>query len=365
MSIDVLRGLTVAFMILVNNNGNNDAAFRALNHSPWNGFTPTDLVFPTFLFIMGISMVLSFRSRSQRGVSTVQHLLSIGRRFLLLFFLGLVVNGFPFFHLDTLRLYGVLQRIAVCYLFAALLLLVSDRVAPRVALFVALLIGYWALLRFVPVPGFGVPTHAIPLLDPDRNLVAFTDRHLLPGRLFEGTRDPEGLLSDLPAIASTLLGLVAGSWLRIAGTNRRRVLGFLGMGVGLLCAGIVWSATFPVNKKLWTSSYVLVAGGYSLLLLGASVYLVEQRQWKGRWTTPFLAFGTNAITAYVFSELLSTAVAVTPVNSRESVQQFVYNNFFVHLATPAIGSLLYSLLFVAVCFLPVLVLYRKRLFLKL
>lgn len=352
-------------MILVNNNGNNEKAFRALNHSPWSGFTPTDLVFPTFLFIMGISMVLSFRSRTQRGVTMTQHLLSIGRRFLLLFLLGLIVNGFPFFHLETLRIYGVLQRIAVCYLFAALLLLISDRVAPRVALCIALLVGYWVLLRFVAVPGFGVPTHSIPLLDPDRNLVALIDRHIFPGRLFEGTRDPEGLLSDLPAFASTLLGLLAGSWLRVAGTNRRRVLGFANAGVVLLCAGMLWSRSFPVNKKLWTSSYVLVAGGYSLLLLAACVYLIEQREWKGRWTVPFLVFGSNAITAYVFSELLSTTVATTPATAQESVQQFVYNHFFVYLGSPASGSLLYSLLFVAICFVPVLVLYRKRVFLKL
>ncbi|MBB5064864.1 acyltransferase family protein [Granulicella mallensis] len=365
LSIDVLRGLTVAFMILVNNNGNNDLAYRALNHSLWNGFTPTDLVFPTFLFIMGISMVLSFSAHRAKATSNIVMLTSIGRRFALLIFFGLVVNGFPYFHLDTLRIYGVLQRIAVCYLLAALLQLVTDRIAPRVVLFFAAVIGYWVLLRFVPVPGHGIPGRDFPLLDHDINLVAWLDRHIFPHRLFEKTRDPEGLLSDIPAFASTILGLLAGAWIKQARPAGQKLMGLFGAGIALAVAGLLWSESFPINKKLWTSSYVLYAGGLSILLLAVAYYLIEVRQLRGRWTYPLLVFGTNAITAYVISELLSSAVAVFKVNQTQSFQVYVYSHYFIHLGTPAIGSLIYSLLFVAVCYVPAWLLYRKRIFIKL
>jgi predicted acyltransferase len=365
LSIDVLRGLTVAFMILVNNNGNNDLAYRALNHSPWNGFTPTDLVFPTFLFIMGVSMVLSFSAHRAKATSTVVMLTSIVRRFALLVLFGLVVNGFPYFHLGTLRIYGVLQRIAVCYLLAALLQLLTDRIAPRVALFVAAVIGYWILLRFVPVPGYGVPGRDLPLLDHDINLTAWLDRQIFPHRLFEGTRDPEGLLSDLPAFATTLLGLLAGAWIKRARPSGEKLIGLLGAGIALAVTGLRWSESFPLNKKLWTSSYVLYAGGLSVLLLAASYYIVEIRQLRGRWTYPLLVFGTNAITAYVVSELLSSAVAVFKVNKTQSFQEYVYSNYFLHLGTPAFGSLVYSILFVAVCFIPAWLLYRRHILIKL
>ncbi len=260
-------------MILVNNNGNNDLAFHALNHSAWNGFTPTDLVFPAFLFIMGISMVLSFSARKQFGATTTQQLVSIVRRFVLLVLLGLLVNGFPYFHLDTLRIYGVLQRIAVCYLLAALLQLWSEKITPRIVLLVTVLTGYWVLLRYVPVPEYGVPTHGFPLLDRDINIVAWTDRHIFPGRLFEGTRDPEGLLSNLSAFASTLLGLLAGSWLQSTRSAGRKVIGLLCGGVFMILAGLLWSESFPINKKLWTSSYVLYAAGWSTVLLTALLSL--------------------------------------------------------------------------------------------
>jgi len=365
LSIDLFRGLTVAFMILVNNNGNNDLAYRALNHSPWNGFTPTDLVFPTFLFIMGISMVLSLSAHRAKGATNAEMLPGILRRFALLFFWGLIVNGFPYFHLGTLRIYGVLQRFAVCYLFCALLQLATDRVAPRVILIAAALIGYWALLRFVPIPGHGIPGRDFPFMDHDLNLVAWIDRQLFPHRLFEGTRDPEGLLSDLPAVATTLLGMLTGAWIRQPRSEIRKLLGLLASSVVLVLAGLIWNQTFPINKRLWTSSYVLYSGGLSILLFAVFYYIVEIRQNRGRWTYPLLVFGTNAIIAYVFSELLSSAVSVFKVNATQSFQEYVYSHFFIHLINPAFGSFLYSFLFVMMCFIPTWFLYRKRIFIKL
>ncbi|GGG85849.1 acyltransferase family protein [Edaphobacter dinghuensis] len=365
LSIDVMRGITIGFMILVNNNGQNNLAYRAMNHSPWNGFTPTDLVFPTFLFIMGVSIVLSFGARKAQSTPKSELLLHILRRFVLLVLLGLVVNGFPYFHLHTLRIYGVLQRIAVCYLLASLLQLLTERIAPRVALFVLALAGYWVLLRWVPVPGHGMPGRDFPLLDPDINLVAYVDRHIFPHRLFEGTRDPEGLLSDIPSFASTLLGMIAGWWLKSVRPSFDKVKWLAIGGVLLLAAGLLWSQSLPINKKLWTSSYVLYAGGWSVLILTACYFALEIKQWRGQWTYPWVVFGTNAITAYVLSELLSSAVAVFHVNSNQSLQQFVYSGFFYHIGTPAFGSLVYSILFAAICWIPAWLLYRKRIFIKL
>jgi predicted acyltransferase len=360
-----MRGITVGFMILVNNNGQNELAYRAMNHSLWNGFTPTDLVFPTFLFIMGISIVLSFGASKARSTPKSEQLLHILRRFALLVLLGLVVNGFPYFHLDTLRLYGVLQRIAVCYLLASLLQLVSNRIAPRIVLLVLALAGYWVMLRWIPIPGHGMPVRDFPLLDKDINLVAYVDRHIFPHRLYEGTRDPEGLLSDLPSFASTLLGMIAGWWLTTARPSLDKFKVLAISGVLMLAAGLLWSQSFPINKKLWTSSYVLYAGGWSVLILAACYFALEIKQWKGRWTYPWLVFGTNAITAYVLSELLSSAVSVFHVNVAQSFQQFVYSGFFYHVGTPAFGSLVYSILFAAVCWIPAWLLYRRRIFIKL
>ena len=365
LSIDVMRGITVAFMIMVNNNGQNDLAYRAMNHSPWNGFTPTDLVFPTFLFIMGISVVLSFGTPKALLTPKKTQVFHILRRFVFLVLLGLVVNGFPYFHLGTLRIYGVLQRIAICYLLAALLQLLTDRITPRIALLVVALAGYWVLLRWVPVPGHGMPGKDFPLLDPNINLTAYIDRQVFPHRLFEGTRDPEGLLSDLPSFGSTLLGMIAGWYLKRMQPAWSKLRGLMISGILLLAAGLLWAQSFPLNKKLWTSSYVLYAGGWSVLILAACYFALEIKQWKGRWTYPWLVLGTNAITAYVFSELLSSSVAVFHINPQQSFQEFVYSGFFYHIGSPAFGSLVYSIAFAAVCWLPAWLLYRQRIFIKL
>lgn len=365
LSIDVLRGITVGFMILVNNNGSDGLAYRALNHSPWNGFTPTDLVFPTFLFIMGISLVLSLSGKLDRGATRASLFPAVLRRFALLIFWGLVVNGFPYFHLSTLRIYGVLQRFAVCYILGVLLLFLTRRVSAMAGLTLAILIGYWVLLRWVPVPGHGLPVRDFPLLDHDINLTAWIDRHVFPGRLFEGTRDPEGLLSDLPSFASVILGMIAALWLRSIRSPRAKVIGILLAAIVLLAGALIWDISFPINKKLWTSSYVLFAAGWSLLGLGISYYLFDIRRISARWTTPALVFGMNAISAYVLSELLSSALQSIRLSSGQSLQHWIYFTLFHPILNPAFGSLIYSICFVFVCWIPMYVLYRKKIFLKL
>ncbi|HTC74965.1 MAG TPA: DUF5009 domain-containing protein, partial [Edaphobacter sp.] len=224
LSVDVLRGLTIALMILVNDPGDWSHTYTQLDHAAWNGFTLTDLVFPNFLFMVGASIIFSLQSRIARGESKRILALHILRRSATIFALDLFFGLYPHFHYTHLRIFGVLTRIAVCYLVAGLICLATQRVRTLVAIIGTLLLGYWALMRFVPVPGFGIPTHDMPILDPDRNLAAWLDRHVIDflqstlhtGRLYNHTRDPEGLISTLPAIATTLLGSVTALWLRRA-----------------------------------------------------------------------------------------------------------------------------------------------------
>jgi len=368
LSLDVTRGITIAFMILVNNGGSGKYSYHQLEHSAWNGWTLTDLVFPSFLFIAGISIVFSNESRMARGESKASLRLHVLKRAVILFLLGLAVNGFPLFHLSTLRIYGVLQRIAICFLFASLLYLWNSRAWVAATTAVIALLGYWILMRWVPIPGIGVPTHSVPLLDPNQNWVAYLDRKLLPGRLYEGVRDPEGLLSDIPAMGTILFGVLTGIWLRRPKTLTAKVSGLMVGAIAGLLLGSVWNMWFPINKKLWTSSYVLFAAGCTLLLLAICFYAVEIRQWTRGWTFPWLVFGSNAITAYVFSEFLAAALFTIRLHDgarMTDLQQYIYMHWFFPVINPSFGSLLYALVFVLVCFVPVLFLYRKKIFIKI
>ena len=288
-----------------------------------------------------------------------------------MYLLGLVVNSFPYFHLQTMRFYGVLPRIAICYLMTASLYLISADWRNKAAIAVAALIGYWMLMRFVPVPGYGVPGHDIPLLDRDANLAAWLDRQIFSSsHLYEHTRDPEGLLSTLPALATSLLGLLTGVWLRTKRTLAAKCIGIATAGISGVLLGGLWNLSFPINKKLWTSSYVLFAGGLSLLLLALCLLIVDlpkkssNRPDPSRFLTPFFVFGTNAITGYVFSELLQSTVSSIHPRQNLNLQQLIYRSIQHVVPNQAFASLLYSLGFVAVCWLFVLVLYRRRIFIR-
>ena len=372
LSLDVLRGLTIAFMILVNNNGNEAQAYWPLKHAAWNGFTPTDLVFPTFLFLVGISTVYSTAARLAQGATRQLLFLHVLRRSIILYLLGLVVNSFPYFHLHTMRFYGVLPRIAICYLIIASLYLLNPGWRSKAALAIAALAAYWILMRFVPVPGYGIPTHDIPLLDRDANLTAWLDRQIFSApHLYERTRDPEGLLSTIPAVATAILGLLTGIWLRTQRPLRAKAAGIATAGLTGVLLGGLWNLSFPVNKKLWTSSYVLFAGGLSLLLLALCLLIVDLRDKSpstsvhSRFLNPFLVFGTNAIAAYVFSELLQSTLSSIHPRPGINLQQLLYRSIAHVVPNQPFASLLYSLGFVAVCWIPISVLYRRGIFIKI
>jgi len=376
LAVDLLRGLTIAFMILVNDNGS-DRAFWALKHAEWNGFTPTDLVFPTFLFLVGASIVFSTESRLARGVTRASLFAHTIRRAIIILLLGFVVNSAPFFHLSSLRYYGVLPRIAVCYFIVASLYIWIRRpagsaagqptVADKVGILVACLLGYYLMMRFVPVPGFGMPGRDVPFLDHDGNLVAWLDRQIFSAKhLYEGTRDPEGLLSTIPALGTTLIGVLTGLFLRSSTrSDSRKALGLAVAGASGVILGLLWNPWFPLNKKLWTSSFVLHAAGWSLLILAAFWFLVQVRGYR-RGTWPLLVFGTNAIAAYVLSELMAACLSNVRVGAHSNVLRWTAEHIAALMPSyPALGSLAYSLLYVLVCWLIVLPLYRKKIFIRI
>jgi predicted acyltransferase len=364
VSLDVFRGATIAAMILVNNAGNGPDAYWPLKHAEWNGWTPTDLIFPFFLFIVGVSMELSFSSRLNRGESRWQLLRHVLWRGLILFALGLFLNGFPNqYSLSSWRVYGILQRIAICYVVTAVFALWSSR-RGWIAAAAACLGGYWMLMRYVSVPGFGVPTHNIPLLDPDRNLAAWLDRRLLAGHLYDGTRDPEGIISTIPAIATTLLGLITGGWLRGTRTGKAKTIGMTLFGLAGLGAGELWNLWFPINKNLWTSSFVLLTAGLALLCLALCYWILDVEHWRGRWTTFFLGFGMNPIVAYVFAEAISHSLYRFSTAEGLSWQDVLYQDGFEPFVSPANASLLYAICYVLLCWSAMWLLYRKRIFLK-
>jgi predicted acyltransferase len=364
VSLDIFRGIVIAFMILVNDPGDGAASYWPLRHAEWNGWTPTDLVFPSFVFIVGVAMAFSFRSRLARGQSRSTLLKHVLWRGAVLFAFGVLLNGLGIrYHLDHWRVYGVLQRIAICYVITAALELWTNWKA-QLAIAVGCLLSYWILMRYVPVPGFGIPTRDIPLLDPDRNLVAWLDRKLMAGHLYEGTRDPEGVISTIPAIATSLLGLLTGNWLRTDRLPRVKAWAMLMAGIIGVVLGKFMGVWFPINKKLWTSSYVVFAAGIALILLAVCYEIVDVRRYRGLWTWPILAFGMNAIAAYVFSEVLAIGVNAIKIRG-ESVIQHVYSSIFAPVGSPANASLAYALAYVALCWLVMAVLYRHRIFFKI
>ncbi len=381
-SVDALRGLTIAFMILVNDPGDWSHVYPPLEHAEWNGFTPTDLVFPVFLFLVGCSIVFAVQSRLARGVPLRTIALQMLRRAGYIFLIKMLLTAFPHFHLTRMRIFGVLTRIALCYLIAGLLFLYVRSARVLAIIVVALLAGYWGLMRFAPVPGLGHPVRDLPLLDPDRNLAAYLDRGfnawcqrwLHTGRLYEKTRDPEGLLSTLPSIATTLLGTLAALWMRTRRSSESVRNGLVLAGLlALLCGGI-WNRSFPINKNLWTSSYVLYAGGWSLLLLALAYWLFDSLQVQNRsrvarallW--PLQVYGSNAITAFAVSNLIVETLLwlrlSLPDGHPISVWGWLYAKGFAFDGSTQNTSLAFAITFVVACFLPNWVLWRRRIFVR-
>ncbi len=370
LSLDVLRGMTVAVMILVNNAGDGAVSYAQLRHSVWNGFTLTDVVFPLFLFIVGASIVLSVGARVRRGDARGRIVRQVLQRALSIFALGLLLNALPRFHLGELRYYGVLQRIALCYALGSFVYLYTG-VKGCIVTAVLAVIGYWILLTHVPVPGYGMPGMSVAVLDPHGNLASWLDRLLVPqAHLYRHSfYDPEGALSTVSALATTLFGSLAAIWLHTSRTVRQRAIALLAAGGVLLAVGLTWSRWLPLNKRLWTSSFALLTAGIGMCLLALLFWGIDGRssepQVQRRLLKPWLVFGTNALAAYVLSEVLAVLLAAIPVGHGSNLQRLLFGLLPQGIGSPPFVSMVYSILFVGVCYLPIWELYRRRIFVKL
>ena len=363
VSLDVFRGITIAGMVLVNNPGSWEHIHWPLEHAQWHGWTPTDLVFPFFLFIVGVAITLSFASRVESGRSARDLYLKVIKRSLIIFTIGLFLNGFPYFSISELRIPGVLQRIAVCYFLASIIFL-TTRVRAQVIIIVALLLGYWLLVKFVPAPGFTAGD-----LTKEGSLPSFIDRIVFGKHVWAQAKvyDPEGLLSTIPALGTTLIGVLTGHWLRAKKSGYEKVAGMFVAGSICVAAGWAWNAFFPINKALWTSSYVLFTGGLALQFLALCYWIIDIKGYR-RWAKPFEIFGVNAIALYVVADLIAVTLGLIKVNgpdgSRVPLGSWIYETLFASWASPVNASLVFAITFVLVCLGLMWILFRRKIFIK-
>ena len=369
LSVDFYRGLTIAFMILVNTPGTWEHVYAPLRHAVWHGCTPTDLVFPSFMFIIGVSMWFSF-AKYDRTLSPAAGR-KILRRTLLIFLIGLLMNKFPFFwkDWDSWRVMGVLQRLALGYGIASVLVLVLSRKA-LIFVSAAILLLYWGLLNWFAAPG-GDPYMAEGSAVLRLDLWLFGESHLYKETVAPGVRipfDPEGVLSTLPAVVTVILGWLSGELM----SNRSKqkdllVRDLLVFGLLIGFAGLAWDLFFPINKKLWTSSYVLYVGGISMILLAASVWFIDVRGWRNG-TGFFLAFGSNPLFAYIFSEVLVIslfAISWTANGGDTNAQEWIYTTIFKPIEGAEFSSLLFALCYLLLCWLVCRWLFVRGIFIKI
>jgi predicted acyltransferase len=379
-SLDVVRGLTIAGMILVNDPGTWSAIYWPLAHADelmsehpagrypgkwWvdtNQWTPTDLVFPFFLLIIGVSMVLSFAKRLARGESRRELMKHVTRRSALLLLIGWLLHLQPYFDFTRMRFPGVLPRIAVVYLFASIITLWTEK-RGRIAWVAGLLVGYYLVMRFIPVPG----CDRAAWMTQHCSLAGWIDRKIMLGHLYRPDFDPEGLLSTFPAIATTLLGTLAGDFLRGAETLSHKVRGLAMAGALGVAAGCAWHFFFPIYKPLWTSSYVLFTAGAGCLLLALCSWVIDMHGWR-RWDRPFLWLGSNAILVYVLSMFFAVQGYVLKVaegGEDVGVQDWLYRHWFAPFAQPNNASLAFAVCYTALWTLVAWGLYRKKIFIRL
>lgn len=375
ISLDVFRGATIALMILVNNPGDWGNVYSPLLHAKWNGCTPTDLVFPFFLFIVGVSITLSLTKRKERGDNLFKLVIQIFRRSFLIFFIGVFLNAFPDFNLSEVRILGVLQRIALVYFFTSLIFLFTDW-KTQVFLSAILLLGYWALITLIPIPGMGMPNISQPTLyDPilqkeiAPNIVAWLDNKLLAGHLWKSTKiwDPEGILSTIPAIVTSLFGVLLGKFLRTKLDELNKIIWIFFIANILIFLGLTWDLVFPMNKSLWTSSYVLFTGGLALNVFAMCYWLIDIKK-IDFWIKPFVVYGTNAITVYTLSWIGGTFLRRIKFDfngTETSIRNFLYDNLFRSLFSPINASLAWAIFYVLLWLGVMWIFYKKKIFLKI
>ena len=352
VSLDAFRGATMALMVLVNTPGGPNS-YGPLNHSEWNGWTITDLVFPSFLWIVGVAITLSLGKRIEAGVPKSRLFLQVLRRAGIIFALGLISYAPPDFNLSTQRLLGVLQRIAICYLIASGIYL-TTRWRTQIVWIAVLLASYWLVMMLVPVPGYGAGDLAV-----GHNIANYVDRIVLGAHNYKHTKDwdPEGLISTLPSIATALLGIMAGHILKLKRNLSERTTWLYLAGSILIALGLICDIWLPINKKLWTSSFSLFMAGMDFVIFAGFVWLIDGRGYQ-RYARPLVIMGMNAIVVYLASEFVEEALRATGVHT------WIYQTVFAPLASARNASLAYSVCYVLLMYAIAYGLYKRRWFLK-
>ncbi|WP_075354283.1 acyltransferase family protein [Desulfovibrio sp. DV] len=361
ISVDCMRGLVIAWMILANNPGDYLHVYQELTHTPWNGWTATDFVFPLFLFIVGVSVALSVNRETVRAGGVIHFWRKVFRRSAILIAIGLLENAYPYFDMASLRIPGVLQRIALVYL-AVVWLHVRLQNKGIVAVVVAVLVGYWALMAFVPIPGIGYPS-----MDSHANLEAWLDQVMLHNHIwqYDTQWDPEGILSTFPAMTLGLIGVLVGRWLR---SGKPGMLRAFVLGLGMVLTGLLWHEWYPINRSICTSSFVLFVGGFGVMLLVACHWLIDRRG-KTAWAKPFVIMGVNPLAIYVVAEFVSATLYWIKIPDGRPggihLQAYLFKALFAGWTYSYLASLSWSALFLLVMFLGAWALYARRIVVKL
>jgi predicted acyltransferase len=357
ISLDAFRGFTIAAMIMVNYPGSWSHVYKPLRHVDWHGITPTDLIFPFFIFIVGVSIVLAYTKRLKAGIPKGPMYKKIIIRSINIFVAGLLLWLFPKFNFETLRYAGVLQRIAVVFLACAFLFLNTTWKTQAIT-GGAILVLYWLAMVLIPTPG-----HDRAMLEPGVNLAAYLDSKLLPGYMWQKTWDPEGLFSTLPAIVTGITGMLAGHLILSDMKQEHKIITLFSFGFFAFIIGYWWNFIFPINKNIWTSSFVMVTSGLASMVLAVSIYFVDMLG-RTRFTKPGIIFGSNAIAVYVLAKFWGLLFYNLKIGE-SSLNVYFLSVFEAAGWSMKFGSLLYAMLFISFNFIPAWMLYKKKIFIKL
>lgn len=357
VSLDALRGFTIAAMIVANFPGSEQYVFFTLRHTKWNGLSFTDLIAPIFLFVVGVSIALAYaRPLAEQQPKGVLYR-KIVVRSLKIFVVGMFLNLMPDFDINSIRWTGTLHRIAIVFLVCASIYL-NTTWKQQAWVGAVTLVAYWLAMTLIPTPDAGSV-----MLEPGQNLAAWLDRQYLPGRMWQGTWDPEGILSTFPAIVTGITGMLAGQLMLMDKPPLEKVACLMTAGLFAAIAGYFWGLVFPPNENLWTSSFVLVTSGFATMLLGALYFLVDISGYTDG-TKPGILFGANAITVYVLADVFALLFYRFNIGGK-SLNEWGVNTLIQVGFLPELASLLYALFFVGINFIPAYVLYQKRIFVKL
>jgi predicted acyltransferase len=360
VSLDVFRGITIAAMILVNFPGNEEFVYAPLNHTHWNGISPTDLIAPFFLFIVGVAIAFSYSKRLEAGVRPSDLYPKLIWRAAKIYLVGMFLNVlglFPDFNFADIRYTGTLHRIAIVFLVCGLIFL-NSRWRTQAIIAAVILVAYWLALYLIPTPGYGKV-----MLERDINLAQWIDQHFMPGRLYQKVWDPEGILSTFPSIVTGITGMLAGRFLINVKSQEYRVMWLFLAGFISTIVGVAWNWVFPLNENIWTSSFVLFTSGLAAMTLASCIFIVDILNYR----KPFqfgVIYGMNAIAIYVLADIIALPFYVIKFGG-SSLNEYFFNIFTSLGAAPKFVSMIYAIMYVGILFIPAYLLYRRKIFIRL